>query len=337
MGAERILHGNRWRVILILLALVIIVSIIFGSSYTLNLFILIGIYSIIALGLSLLMGYAGQVSLGHAAFFGIGAYTSGILTTTYEYSPWPAMLIGMVITAVIAYVVGIPTLKLKEFFLALATMGFNIIVFILLMGLNKHTGGSAGLTGIPKLTIFGLQLGNIGVYYFIWGIVLLLTLFSLNIVHSHIGRVLRAIHDSEIAASTQGVNVPQFKLYIFVLSAVFASLAGSLYAHYFNFIAPYTFYVTVSIHLLIMVIVGGVSIIWGAILGAFVITMLGQLVTTTLPLFFDVGGQVEIVVFGLLLVLVMIFMPKGLAPYLVQLSKKKQKRIVPSSKSGEVN
>jgi branched-chain amino acid transport system permease protein len=310
---REMLYTNRWKPFLFLLVLIFAIPLFLNSSYTLTVLILIGLYSMIALGLSLLIGYAGQISLGHAAFYGIGAYSSGILTATYGFSPWIAMLIGLVITTLIAYLVGIPTLKLTGHYLALATLGFNIIVYILITGMYDFTGGASGLLGIPKLSLFGFTFNSeISYYFLVWVIVLLIALLSLNIVQSHAGRVLRGIHDSEMATMTQGVNVSKFKLHIFVLSAVFASLAGSLYAHFINFIAPPTFYVTASILFLVMVVVGGAQPIWGAILGAFVITLLGEAIRSVLPLIIDAGGEVEIVVYGLVIILVLMFIPKGL-------------------------
>ncbi|KAB2330452.1 branched-chain amino acid ABC transporter permease [Cytobacillus depressus] len=320
------LYPNRIKPLLIFVILVSVLPFIFNSSYMLSLFILIGIYSMITIGLSLLMGYAGQISLGHAAYFAIGAYTSGVLTVNYGVSPWLALIAGMLVTALISFLIGIPILKLKEHFLAFATIGVNVIVYIVLLGLTSITKGAAGLSGIPKLNFFGIPLkGELSYYFFVWGIVLMIVLVSLNIVYSHVGRVLRGIHDSEIATLTQGINVAKFKLHIFVISAIFASAAGSIYAHFMNFITPSTFHVLVSVQFLVMVVVGGSQSIWGAITGAFLMTMLGEWVKNTLPLFFDVGGEVEIMVYGVVLVLVMMLMPKGLLPTFSNFLKLKNK------------
>ncbi len=257
---KQTLYASRLKPLFILMVLIVLAPVLFHSPYYLTVLVLIGIYSIITLGLSLLMGYAGQISLGHAAFFGIGAYTSGILTVKYGVAPLVAMLAGILLTGLIAFAVGIPTLKLKEHFLALATIGFNIIVYIVILGMYDLTGGASGLTGIPKFSVFGFDIrGEWNYYFLVWGIVLLLASFCINLVQSHIGRVLRGIHDSEIATLTQGIDVLKYKLQIFVLSAVFASAAGSLYAHFMNFLAPGTFYVLASIQLLIMVVVGGLN------------------------------------------------------------------------------
>lgn len=310
---DTIAYGSRWKSIGALLAIVAILPFTISSQYIFTILILIGIYCIITIGLSLLIGYAGQISLGHAGFFGMGAYISGVLTVQFGVSAWIAMLLGMMVTFAVAYLIAIPVLKLKGPFLALATMSINIIVYILLLGLNDYTGGASGLGGIPSLSVFGFSLSNqVIYYYFIWLVVAGIILFSMNIVQSHIGRLLRSIHDSEMATQTLGANVSKYKVMIFALSAMFASLAGSLYAHYISFIAPPTFYISFSILLLIMVMVGGVHSIWGAIIGTTVMMFLNELIRYVGHTYLNISGEVEIVVYGAIIVLVMLFMPKGL-------------------------
>ncbi|WP_318503193.1 branched-chain amino acid ABC transporter permease [Bacillus sp. T3] len=323
MKLENELHGSRAKPLLFLTALVLILPFVIQSQYIFTILILIGIYSVVAIGLCLLIGYAGQISLGHAAFFGIGAYASGVLTTTYQISPWLAILIGMVFTFILAYVIGIPILKLKGHFLALATLGINIIFYILILGLNEWTGGAAGLVGIPTLSIFGISLiDKLFFYFFVWGIAILVLILSLNIVRSHVGRVLRSIHDSEIATETLGVQVSKYKVAIFALSAAFASLAGSVYAHYITFVAPPTFYITKSILFLIMVMVGGASSIWGAVLGTTIIMFLNEAIRFVGHTYFGISGEVEIVVYGFIIILMMMFLPKGLMPSITKLFQK---------------
>jgi branched-chain amino acid transport system permease protein len=306
------LYGNRWKPIAVLIAIILALPFFVHSPHWFTVLILIGLYSIITIGLSLLLGYAGQISLGHAAFFGIGAYVSGIFTTKTAMSPWLVIIIGMVGVFILAYAIGIPILKLKGHFLALATVGINIIVYVLLVGFSDLTGGPLGLQGIPKLNFFGLDLGNqLYFYYFVWTIVILVIFFSMNIVRSHVGRLLRSIGDSEIATQTLGVDVAKTKVAIFAISAAYASLAGSLYAHFINFIAPPTFNVNFSILLLIMVMVGGVHSIWGALLGTATILFLQEFIRFVSDTYLNISGQVEIVVYGFIVILVMIFIPKG--------------------------
>lgn len=309
---DAILYGSRWKPFLGLIALILALPFFVHAPHIFTVLILIGLYSIITIGLSLLIGYTGQISLGHAAFFGIGAYVSGMLTTKAALSPWVTMLLGVVLTFGIAYLIGIPILKLKGHFLALATLGFNIIVNILIVGLSDYTGGPLGLHSIPTLSLFGLDLGNpLYFYYFVWTVAGLVIIFSTNIVRSPIGRLLRSIHDSEIATQTLGVNVAKYKVAIFAISAAYASLAGSLYAHFINFIAPPTFNINFSILLLIMVMVGGSHSIWGAILGTGMIMFLQELIRFIGHNYLHLSGPVEIVVYGLVIIVVMMFSPKG--------------------------
>jgi len=276
------------------------------DHYT-DIMVFAGIYCLITIGLSLLMGYAGQISIGHAAFFGIGAYISAILTATYGLNPWACMLVAMFITALIALLVGTPSLKLKGHYLAMATLAFGIIIFIIFNEEAEWTGGPDGMSGIPGLSLFGFEFDTVEKYfYLVWCFVFAAFIFTANIIQSGTGRALRAIHTSELAASAMGVDVSRFKILIFVYSAVLASVAGSLYAHYINFVNPSTFDLFFSIKLLIMIALGGMHNIWGAIIGAGLITFLSY----EWLHFFE---EFEVIVYGAILLLVTIFLPQGLA------------------------
>lgn len=265
-----------------------------------------GIYCLITIGLSILMGYAGQISLGHAAFFGIGAYGSAILTTQYELNPWGCMLIGMALAVVVAWLVGAPSLKLRGHYLAMATLAFGIIIFIIFNEEIEWTGGPDGMGGIPGLSLFGFAFDTIVRYYYlVWFFVFAALIFTVNIIQSQIGRALRAIHASETAANAMGVDIAKYKILAFIYSAVLAALAGSLYAHYMNFINPTTFDLFFSIKLVIMIALGGMHEIWGAIVGAILITFLSF---EWLHYF----GEFEVIVYGAILLLVTIFLPHGL-------------------------
>ena len=303
---------QRWFQAVVFFLLVALAGSLLPGTYYVTLLNLIGLHIIIVLGLNLLMGYAGQISLGHAAFFGLGAYASAILTTTYQVDPLLALLAGLVLSALVAISVGIPALKLRGYYLAMATLGFGIIVAIALQQLDWLTGGPSGFMGIPPFRLFGWQFQTPTTGFFlVWTMVGLTLFLSLNIVDSRLGRALRAIHDSETAALAMGVDAQRLKLLIFVVSALYASLAGSLLAHTVNFLAPSSFGFMFSIKLVTMVVVGGMASIWGSLLGAAVLTILPEV----LAVFHDL----EVVIFGLILMVVMIFLPRGLVRGLLDL------------------
>jgi len=287
-----------------------------GNEYYISILIFLGINGIITMGLSLLMGYAGQISLGHAGFFGLGAYSSGILTTQYSIHPLAAFFAGIFLSAIIAFLVGKPTLRLKGHYMAVATLGFGEILFIVFNELSPLTGGPSGLSGIPILTFMGYSLEGARYLYLVWGFVILLLLFSLNVINSRVGRALRAVHGSEIAANAMGVDASRYKVQVFVLSAVYASIAGSLYAHFVTFISPSSFSLMFSILLLMMVVVGGAETIWGALLGAMVLTLL--------PEYLRGLEDFEVLAYGGILMVVLLFMPQGILLGVRKLFEKKR-------------
>lgn len=279
------------------------------NPYYLHILIFIGLNLMLTVGLNLLMGYAGQVSLGHAAFYGLGAYSSGILTATYGWNPWLAMLAGLILTCIVAWLVGKPTLHLKGHYLAMATLGVGIIVNVVFRQWTSMTGGSAGLTEIPSMTFAGHELTSrmdVHYFYFVWAWCALCMVICANIVASRPGRALRALHDSELAAQTLGIDAARFKVRVFVLSAAIASIAGTLYAHSsMRFLSPTPFGFHTSISLLVMVVLGGAGTLWGPVLGTLTITAIHELLRPY--------ANWDIVVYGLLLMILMIAMPGGLA------------------------
>ncbi|MFZ5868686.1 MAG: ABC transporter permease subunit [Thermodesulfobacteriota bacterium] len=274
------------------------------NPYYLNVANIIGLNTIVVVGLNLLIGYAGQISLGHAAFYGLGAYISGVLTVTYNISPWIALVTAVCVTAVLALLIGIPTLKLHGHYLVMATLGLNLIINIIMVQWDTVTGGPSGFPGIPYLSIGNWSFdSDLRMYGLIWGVVFVAIVLALNLVHSRPGRALRALHGSELAASCFGVDTKSYKVKVFVLSAIYASLAGSLYAHYLTFISPKTFDIFFSVELVTMVIVGGMGSIWGVLFGTIFLTSLPNVLH-----FFD---EYKDIVYGLILVLILIFMPQG--------------------------
>jgi branched-chain amino acid transport system permease protein len=264
-----------------------------------------------ATGLNLLMGYAGQVSLGHAGLYGLGAYVSGVLGARFGLSPWIGLVVAALATGALAYLVGIPTLRLKSYYLAMATLGIGVVLHLAFVQLYRLTGGSSGLAGIPP---FDLHLGKISSdvlhYYLIWIFVGAGLVIARNLVNASAGRLLQALGESEVAAEAMGVDTAAEKRRIFVLSAVYASVAGSLYAHYITVISPEIFSFLFSVLLVLMVAIGGIGLYWGGVMGALLLTVLPELLRRY--------GDYEVPLYGLALIVVMLFLPRGLAGVLVR-------------------
>ncbi len=296
---------GKWIYLAVAAVLIIIPFDWFLGKYN-TLLIFIGLNTMVTVGLCLLMGYTGQVSLGQAAYYGIGAYFSAILSKTYGFDPWLAMLIAAIITGTFAYSIGYLIFRLKGNYLAMATLGIGIIIWILFRQLSQFTGGPDGMSGIPFLSIGGFVFDTpFKRYYLVWFFTIAILLISQNIIRSRTGRALRAIHGSEDAAESIGINIAQFKVKIFVLSAVFASLAGSLFVHHLRFVSPQQFNFLASVKLVVMAVIGGLASIWGAIFGAATTNILSDEILLNF-------GELDIMVYGLILMLVMIFMPQGL-------------------------
>lgn len=283
---------------------------------------LVGIYTIAAVGLNLLMGYAGQVSLGHGAFFGIGAYTSALLCLKAKFPPWLGIPAAVVAAALIGFAVA-PVLRLKGHYLAMATLGLGMVFFVFMREMTWLTGGNDGLRNIPALSLPGLAVGEgrnylRSEYFFIWATALLVLLFCFNLVRSRSGRAMRALHQSEVAAEVMGVDVSWEKIKVFALSAALAGLAGGIFAHIQGYIDPNLFTILLSIQLVTMVVVGGMESIWGAVAGAGVITFIPKVVEAIpkwlgeVPRWVEKYSNYEGIIFGLILVLTMIFMPSGI-------------------------
>jgi branched-chain amino acid transport system permease protein len=296
-----------------------------SNAYFLSVMTMCAINALVVLGLNLLLGYAGQISLGHAAFFGIGAYTSAILTTTCGAPIWAGILAGVCLAALVAALIGVPALRLHGHYLAMATLGFGIIVQIVFNEATELTGGPSGFVGVPRLALGGYSFASDRSYYYlVAGVLALAVILSRNLIASRTGRALRAIHTSEGAAAAMGVHIARYKLFIFILSAVYAAVAGVLYAHYLGFIAPASFGFNFSVQLITMVVLGGMASIWGAVAGAVFLT--------SLPEFLRVLENSDILVYGLMLVLCMIYLPGGLAGGLAKLRETFHGRIARHAK-----
>lgn len=306
MSMMNILQSNRGLVVLA--AVLALLPLVLPNAFYYDVAIRIAINACVVIGLNLLIGYTGQISLGHAGFFGLGAYASAILTSRFGWPPLAALLAGAVATGVLAFGVARPILKLKGHYLAMATLGLGIIISIVIVNESAWTGGPDGMQ-VGAFGLFGFELNGERMWYGLMAALLLLvTWFALNLIDAPAGRALQAIHGSEIAARVAGVDVTAAKVRVFVLSAVVASMLGSLSAHYVGFLSPGVSGFFHSIELVTMVVVGGMASVFGSILGAVILTMLPQLLST-----FE--GW-ETVVFGAILMLTMIFLPKGLVPTL---------------------
>jgi branched-chain amino acid transport system permease protein len=311
-----------------------------GQKFYLTQLTMSAYYTIVIIGLCLLMGYAGQISLGHAGFFAIGGYVSAALTTTVDFypmihsgigrllvnigwismgkdpyganiahlTPWPAFFAAVAVTIIIAYLIGVPVLRLKGHYLAMATLGFGSIIYKVVLG-TKVFGCADGISNVPAFNLIGgLSVGGsmsarVSNYYIAWFLVLLAALLMHNLVHSRAGRALRSIHGNEEAASAMGIDTARYKLSLFVISAVFAAVAGIFLTHYNGGIGPSEASIMKSVRYVAIVAVGGMANLWGAILASVTLNFL------SLRGYF---GSYDEAVFGTILVAVMLFAPNGI-------------------------
>jgi branched-chain amino acid transport system permease protein len=287
------------------LAAVLAGAYLLNNGYLANLLVVIGLHLLPALGLALLMGYTGQISLGHAAFYGLGAYGAALLGRHLGLNPWLDIVVAAVIVAVIARWIGALVFRLRGHHLAMATLAFGIIVHIGLVELRDVTGGPNGLTGIPPLTLVGRKLvSDFSVLPVVWGAAIAIMVLGQNLVNSPLGLSMRTIAENELIAASVGNDVGLIKRHIMMLSGFMAALGGGLYAHYIGYLSPGPFDVGFSIRLLLMVAVGGFASIWGVVFGVAFITLIGEVLK---PL-----GSYDVIAFGALLIIVIVLFPQGL-------------------------
>ncbi len=300
----------------------------FLPEFYVTLFNYIGLYAIVALGLVLLTGVGGLTSFGQAAFVGLGAYTTAYLTTATELpgwlapfgaSPWLALLLGLALTSVVALLLGALTLRLSGHYLPLGTIAWGISIYFL-FGNLEFLGGHTGITGIPALSVFGLEV-KFGreFYYLIWVLLLMAVWLTQNLLDSREGRAIRALKGGSLMAEAMGVDTARSKTVIFLIAALFACLSGWLYAHLQRFVNPTPFGLQIGIEYLFMAVLGGAAHVWGALLGAGVITILKQWLQDLLPKIFGSSGNFEVIVFGMMMVLMLQRARDGLWPILLDL------------------
>ena len=304
----RALLQSRWLPAVAVAAIVVVLPLLFPSMYYYRVAALVFIFALAVVGLNLLMGFAGQVSLGHAGFLGIGAYAVAIGPVHFGLPSWLCLLAGAVISGAVAFMVGRPILRLKGHYLAVATLGFGLLVAIVLTNEAGWTGGPDGMN-VPTLALFGWRARGSGTWYWIAGLTFVVGfLLARNLMESPTGRALQAIHDSEIAACVLGIDVASKKLTIFIISAVYASVAGSYLALFNGLVTPDVAGFLRSIELVAMVVLGGMGSIFGSLVGAVVLVVLPQVLT--------IFHEYEQALLGLIVMVFMIFLRQGIVPSL---------------------
>lgn len=282
------------------------------KDYPLHLVNISGIWIILALSLGLLQGYIGETSMGHAAFFGIGAYSSVLLTMNAGFSFWLALPVSAIITMAFGYVIGIVSLRLSGPYFAICTLAFGEIIRLFFVNWRELTEGPDGITGIPSPSAIplpfsgSLSFSSKEANYFLIYVLVFFTIFIIyRIINSRLGKAIMAIKEDQDYAECMGINAMKYKRMVFIISTFFAGMAGCLFAHYTHFISPYSFTVVQSFDLVIMVIVGGMGSIIGPILGAIILTLIPELLHAI--------KAYRMVIYGLMLMLIIIYFPHGIA------------------------
>ncbi|MEV4100291.1 branched-chain amino acid ABC transporter permease [Nonomuraea sp. NPDC049649] len=290
-------------------------------------YVLLGLAAIVTVGVSLLMGFAGQVSLGQGAFYGVGAYTAALLALN-GFPPLVGLVAAPLVAAVFAAVIGMPLLRLRGHHLAFATLAVQLIL-LSLAGQLEFTGGDIGLQGIPQFGIGSWEMDGAASYAWLtWAALALVMLITHHVITSRPGRALRALATSETAAASSGIPVGRYKLVVFALSAAFAGLAGGIYCFYTGYVAPGSFPVLISIQFIVMAVVGGLGTVWGAVAGAGAITLLVQGLDrlAALPGMPSYAPSVlSYAVYALVLIGVVLFLPQGLVPALTRRNRRSRR------------
>jgi branched-chain amino acid transport system permease protein len=288
------------------------------GSYVVGVMGFVAVFGGLAVGMGLLLEQAGIFSLAHPTWFGLGAYMSAILAVRGIAPPWLGTIIGAVFVGVLSYLIGAPLLRLRGYYLACATFGFLLVAEISLAQLGSITGGHEGLMGIPALAIGGFVFRkDVHFYYLFWALCLACLWFLYNLMGSRMGRAIRSFSDSEVAAKSVGINVPRYKLKIFILTAMMASLYGTVYTFYLRFTQPDIFGFSLLVELFTMIIIGGGKTLYGPLLGAFVVIWLKELIHMYLRgILPRVSAEVDAIFFGVIIILILIFMPRGLSGWM---------------------
>ena len=298
-------YKDKKKITLLLISIAAILPLVIVDQYFLRMMTISGIYIILAVSLNVVTGYAGQFCLGWAAFYGIGAYTSALTVTKLGWSFWVAFPLAGIVAALFGIVLAIPTMRLRDIYLALTTLGFGEIVRLVVLNWMDLTRGSMGIPGIPRPTFFGQSLdSSLFYYYFIFSMVLIVIGAVQRIIDSRMGRALIAIRENEIASKSMGINTTLYKIQAFAVGAFFSGLAGSFYAHYSSFIDPNAFGFGESIAVLAMVVLGGMGSTVGAVFGAVLLSLLPEVLRGL--------AEYRMIIFGSILMLVMLVRPQGI-------------------------
>jgi branched-chain amino acid transport system permease protein len=310
----RRLLGSPYLLVIGLALLVVLLPLLLPSSFYLRVATLVFVNALAVVGLNLLMGFAGQVTLGHAGFFGIGAYAVALGPAHLGLPTWAAVILGVAVSVALAFLVGRPILKLRGYYLAVATLGLGMLIGMVFTNELVWTGGPNGMA-VPSLALFGWRFSGSRDWYWISGLLLVLGVWvALNLISSPTGRAFRSIHDSEVAAQMLGVDIARYKLLAFVLSAAYAALAGSCLALFDGFVTPNTASFLLSVEFVVMAVLGGLGSLLGSVVGAAILVILPQALT--------VFHEYEHIVLGLIMIVFMIFLPAGIVPALARLARR---------------
>jgi branched-chain amino acid transport system permease protein len=305
-----------WKILCWIIAVVILLlAPLFLGKYTIFLLSLLAIYALVALGLNLLMGYTGQIAAGHAGFLALGAYFTAIIGENLQWMPCPViLLLAGIFSGAIGFLLGIPILRLKGFYIAMATLAFGVVVSEIILQWSSLTGGDDGFS-VPTARIAGFAFdSDFKLYYLIIPVTLIMTLLARNLVNGYIGRAFIALRESEIAAQTIGIDLARYKTIAFAISAFYTGVAGGLFAYLITYLSPDAFTIELSVDFIAMIVIGGMGSILGSIIGAVILTGMQQVLAGLLDL--------QIFIFGLSLIVFMIFMPRGITGMIYDLKKK---------------
>ena len=306
----------KWKILCWIIAVVILLlAPLFLGKYTIFLLSLLAIYALVALGLNLLMGYTGQIAAGHAGFLALGAYFTAIIGEKLQWLPCPViLLLAGIFSGAIGFLLGIPILRLKGFYIAMATLAFGVVVSEIILQWSSLTGGDDGFS-VPTARIAGFAFdSDFKLYYLIIPVTLIMTLLARNLVNGYIGRAFIALRESEIAAQTIGIDLARYKTIAFAISAFYTGVAGGLFAYLITYLSPDAFTIELSVDFIAMIVIGGMGSILGSIIGAVILTGMQQVLAGLLDL--------QIFIFGLSLIVFMIFMPRGITGMIYDLKEK---------------